>query len=153
MNFRIAKRDKTQRNDLDLFRRQISSIFDDFFDLKSTGFSDFQWSPAVDVEETKNAINVKADIPGINEKDLSVTLENDILTISGERREEKKEESKDNHYVVTERKYGSFSRSIRLPEGIHSDKIIANFKNGVLNVTIPRTKVESPKKISIEVKK
>ncbi len=153
MRFGIAKKNQMHGNDLDLFRRELSSIFDDFFDLKSTGFTEFQWAPAVDVEETKNEINVKADIPGLSEKDLNVSLENNVLTISGEKKEEKKEEAKDRHYIVTERRYGSFSRSIRLPEGINSEKITAKFKNGVLHVMIPKTEQEKTKKISISVNK
>jgi len=153
MRFGIAKKNQIHGNELDLFRRELSSIFDDFFDLKSTGLTDFHWAPAVDVEETKNEINVKADIPGLSEKDLNVTLENNILTISGEKKEERKEEAKDHHYIVSERKYGSFSRSIRLPEGIKSDGITAKFKNGVLNVSIPKTEQEKTKKISINLNK
>jgi HSP20 family protein len=153
MKFGIAKKNRSHYNELDLFRRQLSSIFDDFFDLKSTGFSDFHWAPAIDIEETKTEIKVKADLPGLNEKDLNLTLENNALTISGEKNEEKKEESKDKRYIVSERKYGSFSRSIRLPEGIHADRIKANFTNGVLQVTIPMTKQESTKKITIGVTK
>jgi len=153
MRFGIAKKNQIHGNELDLFRRELSSIFDDFFDLKSTGLTDFHWAPAVDVEETKNEINVKADIPGLSEKDLNVTLENNVLTISGEKKEERKEEAKDHHYIVSERKYGSFSRSIRLPEGIKSDGITAKFKNGVLNVSIPKTEQEKTKKISINLNK
>jgi HSP20 family protein len=153
MRFGIAKKNQIHGNELDLFRRELSSIFDDFFDLKSTGLTDFHWAPAVDVEETKTEINVKADIPGLGEKDLNVTLENNVLTISGEKKEERKEEAKNHHYIVSERKYGSFSRSIRLPEGINSDEITAKFKNGVLYVSIPKTEQEKTKKISISLNK
>lgn len=95
---------------------------------------------------------MKAEIPGIDEKDLQVTLENNILTIAGEKKEERNEKDRDSRWVVSERKFGSFRRSISLPEGIRSDKIKAAFRNGVLRVEIPREESAKPRKITIDVK-
>jgi HSP20 family protein len=101
------------------------------------------------VEEDKNSIHVKAEIPGIDENDLNVRIEENVLILSGEKKEERKEEKK--NYIFSERKFGSFSRSIDLPVGIKSDKIKATFKKGVLNIDIPKDETKEPKKIAIEV--
>jgi len=152
MKFGIAKRNKDSGSDMDVFRNNIANIFDDFFSLKTTGFSDLNWAPAVDVEENTNEINVKAELPGLDEKEINVHLEGDMLTISGEKKMERKEESKDKNYVISERSFGSFSRSIRLPDGVKADKIKASFKNGILEINIPRDEIEESKKIKIELK-
>ncbi|HMP88693.1 MAG TPA: Hsp20/alpha crystallin family protein [Kiritimatiellia bacterium] len=112
-----------------LFRRfdpEVSSFFR----------PDFGWSnlPAVDIAETDKEITVTADLPGLDEQDIHVSLENDTLLIRGERKHEKEEKNK-NYYRV-ERSYGTFHRSIALPDGADRDNIKATFKKGVLNVTI-----------------
>jgi HSP20 family protein len=101
------------------------------------------------VEEDEKTIRIKAEVPGIDEKDLEVKIENNVLTLSGEKKEERKEEKK--NYVFSERKFGSFSRSISLPESIKTDKVKATFKKGVLNIEIPKDEKAEPKKIAIEV--
>jgi HSP20 family protein len=149
MKLGIRKRDNQNGSDLATFRRSISDLFDDFFILKPTGFFDSEWIPAVDMHEDKKNIYVKADIPGIDVKNLEVNIENNILHIKGENTEEK--HSNERKSVVIERKHGVFQRSIRLPEGIKSDSIKAEFKNGVLNLEIPKEKVEEQKKIKINI--
>ena len=93
------------------------------------------WSPQVDIYEDEKGIQVRADIPGIDPKDVKVNIENGILTVSGERSTEK-EEKKENYHRM-ERSYGSFSRSFALPDYADAEKIEANYKNGVLNVNVP----------------
>jgi len=88
-------------------------------------------------------------MPGIDEKDLDVRLEYNVLVLSGEKKEEKKEEKK--NYVFSERKYGSFYRTIALPEGAKTDKIKTTFKKGILSIEIPKDEVKEAKKIPIEV--
>jgi len=149
MKLGIKKRENPNGSDLATFRRSISDLFDDFFTLKPTGFFDSDWIPAIDVHEDKKNIYVKADVPGIDEKNLEVNIENNILNIRGEKIEEKQSNDKKN--VVIERKHGSFQRSVRLPEGIKSDGIKAEFKNGVLNLVIPKEKEEEPKRIKINI--
>jgi len=110
-----------------------------------------KWLPSVDVEENGKMITVKAEVPGMDEKDISVTLSDNVLTISGEKRQENTREESGKRYVVTERKYGSFSRSITLPEGIKADKIKASFRKGVLSVDIPKDESAQPRKIEIKI--
>lgn len=152
MKFGLTKRDNRFGSEIDSFRKSISDIFDDFFKIEPTNFFENDWSPSIDVEEDNKRIHVKADIPGVDEKDISVNLENNILTIKGERKEESKNESDDKRYVVSERCYGSFHRSIRLPDGVKADKIKAEFNNGVLKINIPKEKVDEAKKIKIDIK-
>ena len=137
--------------ELDSFRREISRVFDNFFSVGPSTLFDTEWLPSIDVDEDDKAIHVKAEIPGIDEKELEVKLHNNILIISGEKKEEKKEEDEKKKSYISERRFGSFSRTITLPEGIQADKVSAEFKNGVLNIELPKGKVEEPKKIKIDV--
>jgi HSP20 family protein len=145
----------TTRNNNDYlsrsFKKSIDRLFDDFFLFKPTHLFENDWEPKIDVEEDEKAISVKAEIPGVNEKDLDVRVENGYLVVSGEKREERKEEKgkKDNKYIFSERRYGSFYRSIKLPEGIKTDNIDASFKKGVLKINIPKEGAEEPKKIEL----
>lgn len=103
--------------------------------------------PAVDVYEDEHSITVQAEVPGVNEKDLDVRLENNVLTISGERRMEN-EEKQDNYHRI-ERSYGRFTRSFSLPSTVDADRVNAQFENGVLKVTIAKLEEAKPKQIKI----
>jgi HSP20 family protein len=151
MKLGIKKRDNVQGSELDIFRSNISDLFDDFFSLRPSGFFDSSWVPAIDVDEDNKGIYVRAEIPGIDEKNLEVNVENGILTIKGEKNEESRG-GDDKRSLVMERRYGSFQRSLRLPDGIKADQIKAEFKNGLLMLDIPKEKTEEPKKIRINVK-
>jgi len=135
--------------ELSSMRREIDRIMDRFFDTDR--ITEGMWLPDVDVSETPEEIVVKADIPGIDEKDLSVTLSGDNLIIKGERKEEKEEKGK--HFHRIERSYGSFQRSIPLPVAVETDKIDATYNNGVLEIHLPKTAEAKPKQIKISVKK
>jgi HSP20 family protein len=150
MNLSLTKR-KNNLSSIDSFRKNIDSLFDDFFSLKPTNLFDSEWLPSIDVEESDNKINIKAEVPGIDEKDINVTLENNILTIAGEKAEEKKEENKKKNYIFSERRFGSFCRSVTLPEGIKADKIKAKFTKGILDIEIPKDEKAQPKRIQIDV--
>ena len=152
MNMNLIRRKRDNNFGLDLFRRDISRAFDDFFSFTPTHLFDSEWIPTLDVEEDDKAIHIKAEMPGIDEEDLKVTIENNVLTLSGEKKEERKEEDKDKRYHFSERRFGSFSRTITLPEGIKYDKINAKFKKGLLSINIPKDESKQPKKINIEVK-
>lgn len=106
--------------------------------------------PSLDVHENATAITIEADLPGLDEKDVSVTLANGVLTIKGERRNEREE--KNENYHLTERSFGSFSRSLRLPETIDDNKIEARFDKGVLTVVAAKKPeaVKSEKKIEVK---
>jgi HSP20 family protein len=108
------------------------------------------WSPRVDIAETDKEFIIKVEIPGVNKEDVKVTVENGALTIRGERKQEKEEKNKRFHRV--ERFYGSFTRSFPLPENVDGTKIDASFKDGMLNLQIPKTAESKPKVIDVTVK-
>jgi HSP20 family protein len=105
------------------------------------------FAPAFEVKETDNAYVFKADLPGVNEKDLEVTLTGDRLTISGKR--ETEEQKKGETYYVYERNYGAFTRTFTLPDGVDAMHIAADAKDGVLTVMLPKAPEAQPKKIAV----
>lgn len=107
------------------------------------------WAPAIDIYETEGSLVVEAEVPGVDPKDISVTLDDDVLSVSGERKLEK--EVKEENYHRVERAYGSFQRSIRLPSDLNADKVNASFDNGVLKVTVEKVPPKKPKSIAVEV--
>jgi HSP20 family protein len=139
---------------IDTLRKEIDRLFDDFgqgfWRSPFRALADFEplWpskltsSFAVDVTETDKAYEITAELPGMDEKNIDVKLVNGGLTIKGEKKDEKEEKKKD--YYVSERRYGSFERYFRLPDSVDTDKIEANFKKGVLTVTLPK-KAEAQK--------
>lgn len=106
------------------------------------------WMPVVDIDETEDAFIVKAELPGVEKDDVSVNVDNGVLTIKGE----KKIETEDKKCHRVERAYGSFIRSFTLPQEINAEKIEAEYKNGVLNLTIPKSEEAKPKQIEVKVK-
>ncbi len=104
-------------------------------------------SPSVDIYEEDNEVIVKAEVPGINRDDIKVTVTENTLTIAGEKKQEEKVEKKDYHRI--ERSYGTFSRSFRLPENVDGDKAKAKFKDGVLEIRLPKVKESRERKIEI----
>ena len=106
------------------------------------------WSPAVDIREDESGFTIVADIPGVDPKDIDVHMENGMLTIKGERESEKKEEKEG--YKRIERSYGSFYRRFSMPDTADADKIKAESKNGVLQISIPKQEKVQPRKISVE---
>jgi HSP20 family protein len=105
------------------------------------------FAPRFDVKETKGAYVVKADLPGIAEKDVDISVTGNVLTVSGQREEEHREES--DRFYMTERSYGRFSRSLSLPDGTDADNVKADLKDGVLTVQIPKRPEVQPRRISI----
>ncbi|HSW64168.1 MAG TPA: Hsp20/alpha crystallin family protein [Dissulfurispiraceae bacterium] len=137
---------------VDLFRDEMNRLFDSFFrgfDVEPFGRKGATFSPKVDVVETDKQIMVTAELPGIDEKDIEVSISRDSLTIKGEKKVEKEDKGKD--YYRMERSYGSFSRTVPLPAEIDTEKVDAEFKKGVLAVTLPKSAkaVKSVKKISV----
>jgi HSP20 family protein len=113
-------------------------------------FDTSYWTPAVDIAEQENAYEVKMELPGVNKEDVKISLESNILTIRGEKKQEKEEKQKNLHSV--ERTYGSFQRSFTLPTTVKSDKIDAVFTDGVLSITLPKIEESKPKQIEVKVK-
>lgn len=107
------------------------------------------WSPAVDIFETENELVLKADLPEIDPKNVTIQLENGTLTLKGERKFEDQKNGKGFHRI--ERAYGSFVRAFSLPDTVDGDKVKADFKNGVLTVTLPKKEVAKPKTINVEI--
>ena len=123
----------------------VSSWFDDFLPTPTFSRSAI---PAVDVRETDGEYLMEVELPGLTEKDVEVKLENTLLTISSTK-DEKKEEKKDG-YVLRERRSAHFSRSFVLPEGVDSEKIAAEFKNGILKLSFPKVPAAKPKTIEVK---
>jgi HSP20 family protein len=126
------------------FAEEMDRLFDDFAFGRSLtvptfgtfGRQGFDWAPQTEIFERDNQLVIRADLPGLIKDDVNVDIEDNRITIRGERRSEHKEEDKGGYYR-SERSYGSFYRSIPLPEGVDADKATANFNNGVLEVTMP----------------
>jgi len=148
-------------------RREIDRLFDDFawgpawrmpstrslFDAEPFWRGDITWGkvPAVDIADTEKAYEITVELPGLDEKNVEVKFSDGVLTIKGEKKEEKEEKKKDYH--VSERRYGSFQRSFTVPDGIDANKIDATFKDGVLAVTLPKTPEAQRKEKQIAIKK
>jgi len=107
-------------------------------------------APVVDVVEKEKEYQISAELPGLEEKDVEVSVADDMLTIKGEKKEEKEEKAK--NYYLSERRYGAFQRSFQLPSGVDAEKIEANFQKGVLTVTLPKTPEAQKKEKKIEIK-
>ena len=146
-------------------RDEVDRLFDRFstrFPSLPTGRSLFDWdpfggsrgaagfaAPSVDIAETDESYDVTADLPGVSEKDINVELKDDVLTVSGEKKEESEKKQKD--YRLSERRFGSFKRSFRLPSGVDEDKVTANFKDGVLKVVLPKSAEARKKSRKIDI--
>ena len=132
-------------------RKEMDSLFRRFWgELPFTGTPAEEWLPSMDVSETADSIVVKAELPGMEAKDIDVSILGDRLTIKGEKKKE--EEKKGEHFHSMERYYGSFQRSFRLPSTVNMDKIEAGFDKGILTITLPKTEEAKTKEIKIEVK-
>ena len=137
--------------DIEKARSEMDKLMDTFLfgKPKTAGFAEEQeWQPPVDVAETESELIVNVEIPGVDPKDIDVSLSEDTLFIQGEKRPETEEKEEDYH--LAERNYGSFMRSIRFPIIVQSDKISASYKDGVLKVVLP--KPERPQKKEIKIK-
>lgn len=138
---------RREDSSLGLFEREMSHLFEDFFEDFGMGFERgsllrrgerlFEETPSLEVSETDDEFCVKAELPGMDEKDIEVSLDGRELTVHGEKKREHEEKKRD--YVVSEVSYGEFRRSIQLPEGVDRDKVKAVFKKGVLTLTLPKT--------------
>jgi len=134
-------------------QREINRVFDNFVRGGVQADENFQmsyWTPAVDIAEQENDYVVKMELPGVNKDDVKISLESNILTIKGEKKQEKEEKNKNVHRL--ERTYGSFQRSFTLPTTVKSDTIDAFFKEGVLTISLPKAEEAKPKQIEVKVK-
>jgi HSP20 family protein len=128
---------------------QINRLFNDVFERQGEESSLTSWAPAVDIFETEHELVVKADLPEIDPKELDIRVENNILTIRGERKFESKVSQ--DKYLRVERAYGSFARSFSLANTVNSEAIKADYQNGVLTLTVPKREEAKPKQIKVNV--
>ena len=133
------------------FHNEMGRVFGDLFASHEGGTDaeETSWMPTVDISETENGYEIRAELPGIQEDDVNVSVTDNVLTVKGEKRQEKETEDKNYHRV--ERRYGGFQRSFTLPKHIETDAIKAEFKDGVLTLEIPKAEVAKPTEIPITV--
>jgi HSP20 family protein len=136
--------------ELTSLRREMDRLWDSFFGERPfPRIWEREWAPSLDVSETKNTFVVKAEVPGIDAKDVDISLSGDVLTIKGEKKQEREDKEEDYHLV--ERSYGGFSRSVRLPAEVESGKIKASYENGILKVILPKSEKAKAKEVKIKV--
>ena len=137
--------------EFDRMRRDMDRLWDSFLEgvPGRRGEERGEWLPSLDVSETKNELVVKAEVPGMDHKDIDVSLFNGVLTIKGEKKQEREE--KEAGYHLVERSYGSFVRSVQLPKEVQGDKISASYKDGILKIALPKSEEAKKKEIRIKV--
>ena len=140
-------------SDIASMQREMNRVFDSFF--RGETDEDFplaasSWRPAVDITEEDAAFLVKMELPGVAKEDVKITMENSLLTVKGEKKQEK--ETKGTNYHRVERGYGLFQRSFTLPATVKGEKIEASYRDGILNITLPKSEEAKPKEIEVRVK-
>ena len=133
--------------DFNRMERELRRMFRDFEQSSEEPSSVAVWTPPVDIYETDNEVVVRADLPGIDQRDLDIRLENNVLTLKGERKME--QEVKEDNYHRIESAYGTFVRSFTLPAIVEEDKIKAEYKNGVLKIVLPKKEQAKPRQIKV----
>jgi HSP20 family protein len=138
--------------ELDSLQTEMNRLFNTFFDTPTSGGNDGavrRWVPSMDLAETDTHFVLRADLPGLSEGDVSIELDDNVLTVAGERASEHNEKQERYHRV--ERSFGRFRRSLRLPEGVDADAIAATFDKGVLEIRVPKPEARQPRKVAIQV--
>jgi HSP20 family protein len=141
---------------IDIFQREMNKLFDDFF--KGTGLKPFseemesfgEFTPQVNMTEDDKSIQVSAELPGLDEKDIEISLSKDSLTIKGEKKEETEHKDKEAYYM--ERSFGSFTRVLPIPKDVNTEKAEASFKKGVLTISLPKLEKEKQSQKKIKIK-
>lgn len=148
----IRKKNYNPFTELEKLHHDFDRLFDISFSPLSRRFisEENSWMPSMDVYESKDDLTVKMDVPGLSKEEISVSVEGDRLTVKGQKKEEK--ESKDGDRVFSERVYGSFQRTVTLPSDVDASKAKADYKNGVLELKLPKREDAKPKQIDINVK-
>lgn len=138
-------------NDLGGIQNQINRIFNSHLSGsgRNLGILEGSWSPAVDIYESKDNILVRADLPGVAKDAIEISVEGDVLVIKGEKKVEP--DKKEEEFVKSERFYGAFNRALTLPAEVDSDRVKAVYKNGVLELTLPKKEEVKPKQIKVQV--
>ena len=137
------------RSNGNTLQEQVNRLFESSYNGRNSESALTTWAPAVDIYETENELVLKADLPAIDEKDLDIRIENNTLTVRGERKFEK--QVNEDSYLRVERSYGSFSRSFSLPTTVNTEAIKAEYKNGVLTITLPKKETAKPRQVKVEI--
>lgn len=140
-------------SDIASMQREMNRMFDSFFrgdPGEEFPLASATWRPAVDIAEEDAAFQVRMELPGVAKDDVKITMENNLLTVRGEKKQER--ESKGTNYHRAERGYGAFQRSFTLPTTVKGERIEASFKDGILNITLPKSEEAKPKEIEVRVK-
>lgn len=135
---------------LPTLQNRLNRVFEDMFpEIRETAdIGLMEWRPMVDTYEKDNSVVVKAELPGVKKEDISINVKNNVLSISGERKHE--EDVKEENYYKCERFYGKFQRTFALPDNVDADKVDATYKDGILEITMPKTEERSTKKIEVK---
>jgi HSP20 family protein len=135
-----------------LYHDHFERMFDDFFgvDRRKMDLQNFDWTPRVNVEELEDRFEITAELPGMKKDDINIEVQDDVLTLRGERKYEKEE--KEANYHICERSYGTFQRAFTLPENVRADDIEAEYRDGILRLGLPKMEPQKPKEIKVEVK-
>lgn len=131
-------------------RREIDRVFEDAYGGSGARTG---WTPSANVREGKDSVLLEMELPGISPDEVDISIENDMLTVRGEKREERQAGEEDGRYFLVERSYGSFSRSFSLPPGVDADQVTAKFDNGLLTIRIPQGALPQPRRIQIDAGK
>jgi HSP20 family protein len=140
-------------HDMERIQNEMNRLFDTSlvnWEDRDTGLLERAWNPAIDVYDSKDSIIVKADIPGMKKDEIDVSVHNDTLIIRGEKKHQN--QSKDKNHVRTERYYGSFNRAIRLPSDVETSRVEAFYKNGVLELLLPKREESRTRQLKIDIK-
>ena len=137
---------------LPVIHDRFDKMFDDFFGVngRRMDLQNFDWTPRVNVEEQEERFEITVEVPGMKKEEIDIEVQDNVLTIKGERRFGKEE--KDTSYHIFERSYGTFKRAFTLPENVKSDDIEAEYRDGILKLALPKAEPQKPKEIKVEVK-
>jgi len=129
-------------------QREVDSIFDQFFGRGSDDDTSTVWAPRTDLSETDDAFRIRLDVPGMTKDDIAINLQNNTLTVSGERSSERQEDGEE--YVRVERAFGNFHRTFTLPDAVDPDRVEATYDEGVLTINVPKTEKSTRRQIEIK---
>ncbi|WP_208426574.1 MULTISPECIES: Hsp20/alpha crystallin family protein [Salinibacter] len=129
-------------------QREVDSIFDQFFGRGSDDDTSAVWAPRTDLSETDDAFHIRLDVPGMTKDDIAINLQNNTLTVSGERSSERQEDGEE--YVRVERAFGNFHRTFTLPDAVDPDRVEATYDEGVLAINVPKTETSTRRQIEIQ---
>ena len=137
-----------QFGELNRMRREMDRLWDTITRDHFPSTFDYDWVPSLDLSDRGDSLVAELEVPGIDPKDINISVTGDVLTISGEKKREREE--KEHNYQLVERSYGKFSRSVRLPSKVNPDRVEASYKDGILTITLDKTKQAKTKKIEVK---